>query len=140
MKRIEGKYIAGFVFVVLAVLFWFVYSVIQLQEAVIETPEPPVTNNARELRIFLEEHQCDSSYLGVYEVENYGKMELFCENGEFFGEIPDVFSISLTEKKQKGWFLSVFCIYDDCYAHPVTIIDGMMQDVYGWYVSAEVVK
>jgi len=87
----------------------------------------------------LEEHECDSSYLGVYKVENYGEMELFCENGEFFGEIPDVFSISLTEMQQKGWFLSVFCLEDDCYSIPTTILDGVMEDVSG-KIYAERVK
>jgi hypothetical protein len=100
-------------------------------------------NTAVDLKANFYENPCNFDFLGVYEFESYGKIELFCENGMYFGENPD-FSIALTEKTSRPAegvaFNAVFCMDGTCYAHPVTIFDGALQDMYGKYVSAEKMK
>lgn len=92
---------------------------------------------AKDLIMISEPGNCDSAYLGAWDVENFGNIELFCENGQYFGEIPEYFSLSMSELPQKGIFLAVFCYYDTCYSHPITIEGDSLHDVYNEYVSAE---
>lgn len=121
-----------------AVLFGFFWLLSQL------FPPPGIgtakkTGNiyvAREIATDPKYKTCDFAYLGIWEVENFGKMELFCEEGQYFGEIGDIFSIALGEKTQKGFFNAVFCQNDECFAVPVMIEGDLMRDMPGLYMQA----
>lgn len=130
-KKTNENIMVAVIIVALLVFLMFLSDKIQFLDGISES-----NTQARELVVLLEENGCKAEYLGVYQVENYGEMELFCENGEYFGNISDSFSISMSEMKQKDYFNAIFCM-DECFSHPITIIDGVLTDVFGKYVRAE---
>lgn len=133
--KFEEKVGFAFVFLVLIGFVWFVFE--KNPPPGIEFPQKAENSyNAKDLIIISETDPCDNLYLGSWNVENYGEMELFCENGQYFGEISPYFSISMKELSQKGYFLAIFCMDGTCYSHPVVIEGNSLHDVYGEYVEA----
>jgi hypothetical protein len=107
------------------------------------TPEVQNTEKIRLATDFKANFQvvpCDAAITGIYDLENFGEIEILCENSLYYGEIQD-FSIALTQlasKRVEGiGFNAVICIYNTCSNPPIIFNDNAIYDVLGQYFRME---